>query len=92
MGDETRELAVITKFWRSLLCRFKLHRSLNVIQTFGAAQHIGCPDCGEQMGIHHGMRAVIPWDPELAQLYKDMGYDVDAATARWQAWRRERKL
>lgn len=68
----------------ALRCRFGLHRRLQIIQSFGASQHIGCPDCGREWGIHHGMRAVASWDPELDQLYRDMGYDTAAATARWR--------
>lgn len=71
-------------------CALGHHRALNVIQSFGAAQHIGCPRCGKEMGIHHGMRAVIPWDPDLEQLYRDMGHDTAKATEAWQRWRHER--
>ena len=71
----------------NLRCRLGWHRRLQVIQSFGEAQHIGCPNCGRQEAIHHGLRTVIPWDAELAQLYRDMGYDVDGATRRWLAGR-----
>lgn len=78
------------RLFHAIRCRLGFHSSLNVIQSFGSAQHIGCPRCGLQMGIHHGMRAVIPWEPDLAQLYIDTGYDVATFTARWQAWRRQK--
>lgn len=71
-------------------CRLGFHRALNVIQSFGAAQHIGCPRCGREMGIHHGVGAVIPWEPDLEQLYRDAGYDTAAATAQWQRWRADK--
>ena len=74
--------------WRRLLCRLGRHYRLDVIQSFGAAKHIGCPDCGAQMGMHDGLRTVIPWDGELAQLYTDAGHPVAQATAQWLRRRR----
>ena len=71
------------KWLRRLLCKLDCHRVLHVIQSYGAAQHIGCPDCRRQMAIHHGMRAVLPWDSEIEQLYQDFGYDTYAATRQW---------
>lgn len=65
----------LTKAWRALLCRLNHHRKLDVIQSFGSAQHIGCPDCGREYGIHHGMHAVIPWTADLNEIYLLMGYD-----------------
>ena len=78
------------KVLHSIRCALGYHRTLNVIQSFGAAQHIGCPRCGKEMGIHSGIRAVIPWDSDLEQLYRDMGHDTAAATTAWQRWRRQR--
>jgi len=76
---------------RRLLKRFRCligwHKRLDVIQSFGSAQHIGCPDCGKQFGIHHGVRAVIHWDPDLADMYESMGYDVRGHLLKWQAYR-----
>ena len=77
------------KWWHAIRCKLGHHKSLNVIQTFGAQKHIGCPRCGRQMGMHGGLRIVIPWDDELDQLYQDMGYDTVAATAAWEKWRKE---
>ncbi len=77
----------LSRAYRAVRCWFGYHRSLHIIQSYGAAQHVGCPHCGTEMAIHHGMRAVLPWDSEIAQLYRDMDYDVDAATAKWQAHR-----
>lgn len=73
--------------FRRIMCRLGNHRRLDVIQSFGAAEHIGCPDCGRELAIHHGVRTVIPWDGELAQMYRDFGHDVDAANAKWRAYR-----
>jgi len=74
--------------WRKLRCSVAMHRRLDVIQSFGSAQHIGCPDCGREFGIHHGQKVVIPWDNDLAQIYKDFGCeDVDGHTRRWHEYR-----
>lgn len=62
-----------------------MHSRLDVIQTFGAAQHIGCPYCKREFGIHHGMRAIIPWDSDVAEMYQFMGYDTETPTRRWRA-------
>lgn len=74
--------------WDRVRCRFGLHRRLDVIQSFGSAQRIGCPHCGKQMGIHHRMGAVVPWGAEFSDLYDLMGYETEAAHAKWQAYRR----
>lgn len=78
----------MVRAWNWLRCRIGWHSRLDVIQSFGSAQRIGCPHCGKQMGIHHGMRAVVPWDAEMADLYDRMGYETEAAHAKWQAYRR----
>lgn len=69
--------------WRWLMCKIGFHKRLNVIQTFGAAQHIGCPHCRKQYAIHHGMQAVVSWSPAFDDLYQSMGYETEAATNRW---------
>ncbi len=78
----------VRRLGRKLLCRLNLHRKLEVIQSFGTAQHIGCPDCGREYGIHHGERVVIPWTPELAELYECMGYDTALPSQRWRRYQR----
>jgi len=77
-------------YLRKMLCRLGRHKQLDVIQTFGAAEHVGCPDCGRRYAIHHGLRTFLPWDGGFAQLYRDMGHDIDAPLAKWQAYRRIR--
>lgn len=76
------------RLWRRLLCRLGKHKRLNVIQSFGPAQHIGCPDCGRQFGIHHGVRGVVPWDADLADMYRGAGYDIEGPLSRWHSYRR----
>lgn len=75
------------KFIGRLLCRMGRHPKFDLIQSYGTAERIGCPRCGREMAIHHGLRTIVPWDSELAQMYRDMGYDVDAATVKWQRHR-----
>lgn len=75
------------RFIRKFFCRFGWHKRLDVIQTFGSAQHIGCPDCGKQFAIHHGLRAFVPWNADFADLYQSMGYDIEGPAHRWAAER-----
>lgn len=74
----------IARLWRRAMCRLGLHKRLDIIQSFGQAQHIGCPDCGRRFGIHHGMRTVVPWDGRFDEMYEFMGYDIKGAERRWQ--------
>jgi len=74
----------MSKLLTAIRCRIGWHKRLHVIQTFGSAQHIGCPDCGRQYGIHHGLRTVIRWDADLADLYRSMGHDVDGPLREWR--------
>lgn len=71
-------------FWRKFMCAAGMHKRLQVIQTFGAAQHVGCPYCEREFAIHHGMRVVVPWDSDFSELYEDMGYDTRKARAAWR--------
>ncbi|GAA4108536.1 hypothetical protein ACFFTN_01150 [Aminobacter aganoensis] len=73
----------MTSLIRRVLCRIGHHRQLDIIQTFRAAQHVGCPDCRRRYAIHHGLRTFVPWDSDFADLYEGMGYDTAHATNRW---------
>jgi hypothetical protein len=75
------------RFLRPLLCRLGFHPRLQVIQSFGAAEHIGCPDCRREYAIHHGERASLPWDADFEKLYgaDGFGYDIDGARQKWLA-------
>lgn len=76
--------------FRRIMCRFGRHKQLDVIQTFGAAEHVGCPDCGRRYAIHHGERVILPWDSGFSQLYSNMGFDTEAPLAKWQKHRTRR--
>ena len=71
-------------------CRLGWHKRLDVIQRFGAAEHIGCPDCGRRYAIHHGMKVCIPWDDEAKTMYEAFGHDVDGPLSRWNSYREGR--
>jgi len=68
---------------RKLLCLVGLHR-LHVVHRFGAGALIACPHCEREWGMHDGMRAFVPWDGDLEQLYQDFGFDVSASRAEWK--------
>lgn len=80
---------LLSRMWRKFQCWSGRHKRLDVISTFGAAQHVGCPYCGRQIGIHHSLRQCVPWGPEFADLYRDFGHDVDRPLARWQQYRKD---
>lgn len=71
---------------RRLLCRLGFHGRLHTIQRFGAAAHVGCPDCRREFAMHDGLQAFLPWDGDFECLYADMGYDVADHRSRWLAW------
>lgn len=71
--------------FRKIMCYFGRHKRLDEIQRFGVAAHVGCPDCGREYGMHDGLRAFIPWDGDLADMYRRFGHDVDGPRRRWLA-------
>jgi len=77
--------------WQKIKCFIRWHGRLDVIQTFGAAQHVGCPYCRTEYAIHHRMQAFVPWSPAFDDLYQRMGYDTDRATSRWRTALGEKK-
>lgn len=74
----------LTLFSRAC-CDLGLHRNLHVIQRFGAAAHVGCPRCEREFAMHDGLRAFVPWDGDLEQLYQDFGCDVNGQRQAWLA-------
>lgn len=36
-------------------------------------RQVGCTRCGREWGMNDSVRAFIPWDGELEQLYRDIG-------------------
>lgn len=76
-------MSIVQRFF----CWLNMHPKLDVIQSFGSAQHIGCPYCRREWGIHHGERVLIPWSPDLAEMYDFMGYETEAASERWRQYK-----
>jgi hypothetical protein len=37
------------------------------------SRKVGCARCGKEWGMHDSVRAFVPWDGELEQLYWDIG-------------------
>lgn len=65
------------RWLRDLLCKRGHHKRLWYIQKFGAASHVGCPDCLREIAMHDGLRVAVPWNNEFEQLHKGCGYDVE---------------
>lgn len=82
----------MAKRLRKLLCWLGKHRRLDVIQTFGEARRIGCPDCKRQSAIHHGLRVSLPWDSDFESLYQKMGHDTKTPFRAWLAHCEAREL
>jgi len=38
--------------------------------------HVKCITCGKHFGMNHDLEIMIPWDDELAEIYKDFGYKL----------------
>jgi hypothetical protein len=51
-----------------LICALYGH-ALGVVHNCSSqSQHLACSRCGKHFGIHHGVRAFVDWDAELAEL------------------------
>lgn len=77
----------VTAAMRRIGCHLGWHPCLDVIQSYGPAQHVGCPYCRREYGIHHGIEVIIPWDDKLSEMYRFLGYDIDGPTMRWRAYK-----
>lgn len=74
--------------WRKMMCGIGRHKRLDLIQTFGMAQRVGCPHCGKQFAIHHGFQSSISWGAEVESMYRLFGHtDMDEKHASWQRYR-----
>ena len=61
-------------WWRFLMCRLFFHK-LVVVRgyDFGISRKVRCIRCGEAFGMHDGVKAFIPWDGELEDMYRVTG-------------------
>ncbi len=58
-----------------LLCAVLGHRYV-VQRVFSPnSRKIGCTRCDKEWGMYDSIRAIVPWDSELEQLYKDIGHE-----------------
>lgn len=78
----------MASIWRKFMCSIGRHKSLDEINKFGAASQAGCPHCGRMFAIHDGLRAVVPWDNEFADMYTRFGHNVDQNQRKWQSYRK----
>lgn len=76
----------LLKAWRAFWCSLGRHKRLHTVNLFGAARHVGCPDCRREFAMHDGMRSFLPWDGEFETMYADFGHDVAGYRRRWLVW------
>ena len=56
-----------------VICAVAGHRYV-VQRVFSAtSRKVGCTRCGREWGMNDSVKAFIPWDGELEQLYRDIG-------------------
>jgi hypothetical protein len=66
------------KALNKLICAMFGHRYV-VQRVFSpTSRKVGCTRCGKEWGMNDSVRAFIPWDGELEQLYRDIGQWPDA--------------
>lgn len=76
MSDNMTSKKRLYRLLRRVDCWLFGH-DLYVLQHFGrGSRRICCDHCGGDWGMHDGMRAVIPWSGELAEMYELMGYRI----------------
>jgi len=47
-----------------------IFHDLEVVQEFGGSRKLYCRRCCGYFGMHDGVRAFLPWDDELEELYR----------------------
>lgn len=64
------------KLKNRVFCFFFGHR-YRIVQKFGGTERrIKCRRCGGDWAMSDRVKAILPWDGELEQLYKDFGYEI----------------
>lgn len=51
--------------WRRILCRIFFHKLVVVHQCTKEIRKVACLRCGRRFGMHDGVRAFLPWTPDL---------------------------
>jgi hypothetical protein len=60
-----------------LLCWMFGHRQMYVHQTFGpGSRRIKCDACGGDWGMCDAVQIVLPWDRDMEDLYRRIGYRI----------------
>ena len=82
---------------KRIICKFTGHR-YRIRQVFSTTQRrVVCGRCGGDWGMHDGVKAFVPWDADLADLYSVghvavnvniIGLDTSAATNVFQSHQR----
>lgn len=67
-----RGLLILAK----LICFVFGHRYIVAQEFSDHARRVVCPDCRGDWGMNDDVRVFIPWDEELAQLYRSFGHVV----------------
>lgn len=62
---------------KKILCRIFKH-NFKVIQTFKHVhvQRLRCQRCKKDFAINHNIKAMLPWDEELEELYRALGNTI----------------
>lgn len=59
--------------YERIVCAVAGHRYV-VQRVFSpTSRQVGCTRCGREWGMNDSVRAFIPWDGELEQMYRDFG-------------------
>ena len=56
-----------------LLCALFNHRYVVLLSFSPTSRKVGCTRCDREWGMNDAVRAFIPWDKELEEMYKLIG-------------------
>jgi len=64
------------RLWKKLICAVFGHRFFVVQNFHPGSRRIMCIRCKADFGMNDNARALLPWDPELEDMYISQGFDV----------------
>jgi len=73
----------VNRFVRCIKCATGHHKYIVVQELTGNSRRIACLHCRRSWGMNDSVRAVLPWDYELAGCYSAMGVQL-----RYLPWER----